>query len=70
MALATHATLGGDDPDRAVFAAIADRIAALAPMWPSLMPPQRLDADAARLASAADGVAKDALGLRPRPRFR
>lgn len=70
MALATHATLGGDDPDRAVFAAIADRLAALAPMWPSLMPPPRLDADAARLASAADGVAKDALGLRPRPRFR
>ena len=70
MALATHASLAGDDPDRAVFAAIADRLGGLAPMWPSLMPPQRLEADAAQLASAAADVARDALALRPRPRFR
>ena len=70
MALATHASLEGDDPDRAVFAAIADRLGALAPMWPSLVPPQRLDANAAQLSSAAAGVAREALALRPRPRFR
>lgn len=70
IALATHASLDGDDADRSVFAAIADRLGGLAPMWPSLMPPQRLDASAAQLAVAAEGVAIDALGLRPRPRFR
>ena len=69
MARATHAALDGDDPDRAVFAAIADRLAALAVLWPSLMPPRQLDGDAAQLAAAAATVARTALRLRPRPRF-
>lgn len=69
MARATHAKLDAGDADRAVFSRIAGHIAPLADMWPSLVPPPRLDRDAVRIAAAAGLVRGDALRLRARPRF-
>lgn len=68
-AQATHAALDLDDPDRAVFGRIVGHVAALADMWPNLLPPPRLRRDATRIAATAGLVRGDALRLRVRPRF-
>lgn len=69
LARARHAALDANDPDRAIFAAIARRIAALGELWPTLMPPPDVDADAAPIAAAATDVAEQALKLRVPGRF-
>lgn len=69
VARTQHAALAASDPDREVFAAIAQRIAALSRLWPTLMPPPRLDRDAADIAKAANDVADLALRLRVPARF-
>ena len=69
MARAQHAAMTATDPDREVFAAIAQRIAALGHLWPTLTPPPRLDRDAADIAKTANEVADLALRLRVPGRF-
>ena len=69
LARAHHAALDANDPDRAVFAAIARRIAALGELWPTLVPPPRVNGDAAPIAAAATEVAEQALKLRVPGRF-
>ena len=53
----------GAESDAAVFAQIAERIRSLADMWPSLEPPEEVDAQAARLHGAAAEVEIHALAL-------
>ena len=53
----------GADSDAAVFARIAERIRSLADMWPSLEPPEEVDAQAARLYGAAAEVEIHAFAL-------
>ena len=69
MARAQHAALDAGDADREVFADIARRIASLGRLWPMLMPPPRLDRDAADIAKTADEIADLALRLRVPARF-
>lgn len=69
MARAQLAALGRGDPDREVFAEVIARIAALGDMWPALMPPPRLDRDAAVIAAAAQDIGEMALRLRLPSRF-
>ena len=54
MARRHHATTATTDANRRLFEQIASRIAELADMWPSLMPPEQLAQDATRLRAAAD----------------
>lgn len=69
LARSQHATLPAGDPDREVFANIAQRISALDHLWPTLMPPPRLDRDGASIARAANEVARLGLRLRVPNRF-
>ena len=70
LAQATHAALDAEDTDREVFRRIVEQVASLATMWPSLMPPPRLEQDAARIAASAAQVEREALRLRRQSRFR
>lgn len=69
LARARHAALPTGDPDRDVFADIAQRIVALDHLWPMLMPPPRLDRDGANIAKAASEIARLGLRLRVPSRF-
>lgn len=69
MARRHHATMTTTDADRRVFEQIARRIAELADMWPSLMPPEQLAQDATRLHAAADDIERLALQIELPGRF-
>ena len=69
LARSQHAALPADDDDREVFADIAQRIRALEHLWPTLMPPPRLDRDGATIAKAASDIARLGLRLRVPSRF-
>ena len=63
MARRHHATITTADAERRVFEQVAGRIAELADMWPSLMPPEQLAQDATRLQAAADDIERLALQI-------
>ena len=69
LARSQHAALPAGDPDREVFANIVQRISALDHLWPTLMPPPRLDRDSASIARAANEIARLGLRLRVPNRF-
>lgn len=69
LARSQHATLPAGDGDREVFADIAERISALDHLWPTLLPPPRLDRDGASIAKAAHEIARLGLRLRTPSRF-
>ena len=69
MARRHHAKMATTDANRSVFEQIARRIAELADMWPSLMPPEQLAQDATRLHAAADDIERLALQIELPGRF-
>ena len=71
LARAEHARLAQwEGEDRQTFRRIATAIQALGDMWPTLVPPPRLQQHAARIHSAAAEVERLALRLQPPNRFR